>query len=377
MPWEVKSLMSQREEFVSIAQQENIGFSILCKRFGVSRKTGYKWLKRHKERGKEGLSDQSRKPNSSPLETPDEMVQKIKEVRKKHRWGARKIHVVLKKDNPPSITTINNVLNREGLIKPEDSNKSRKYIRFEKERPNQLWQMDFKGDFPIGSVQCYPLTILDDYSRYNICLKACINQKRETVQQILTDIFRQYGLPEQMNTDNGAPWGNCTTNIDFKYTRLSIWLMRLGIRVSYSRIRHPQTNGKEERFHRTLKLEAITGFEYNDIPDCQDHFDEWRNVYNLYRPHEALGMAVPASRYQISQKVFPEKLPDIEYAPDMEVRKVDLTNGKISYGGKQYRISRALKGMPVGLRRTINEGEMEVYFCNTRVKCLNLVSDKD
>lgn len=376
MPWEVKSLMSQREEFVSLALQKTTKFARLCRGFKISRKTGYKWLKRHRENGKEGLSDLSRRPLYSPVKTPTEMVQKIKTVRVKYRWGARKIKEVLKSEDPPSITTINNILSREGMIKPEDSSKSRKYIRFEKERPNQLWQMDFKGDFQTGAVRCHPLTILDDYSRYNICLKACYDQKRMTVQQALTGIFRQYGMPEQMNMDNGSPWGNCTMNPDFKYTMLSIWLMRLGIKVSYSRIKHPQTNGKDERFHRSLKFEAIEGFHYKDIHDCQEHFDEWRDIYNLYRPHESLGMKVPASRYQVSTKEYPERLPEIEYSPDMEIRKVDSTNGRISYNGRDFRISRALKGLPVGLKKTETEGKIEVYFCRTRVRILNLLADK-
>jgi transposase InsO family protein len=229
--------------------------------------------------------------------------------------------------------------------------------------------MDFKGWFAIGSgVPCHPLTILDDHSRYSVCLQACSNQRTETVQLHMTSSFRRYGLPERMTMDNGAPWGSDATH---PYTPLTVWLMRLGIRVSHSRPYHPQTQGKDERFHRTLKAEVLNGRSFRDIAQTPRCFEEWLPIYNQQRPHQAIGMAVPASRYQVSWRSFPEVLPAIEYSGQDEVRRVQ-DKGRVSYKGNLITVGKAFRGYPIAFRPTTQEGIVDVYFCQQRITQLDM-----
>ncbi len=252
--------MSQREELVQRAIQASQTFTSLCTEFGISCKTGYKWLNRYRQEGEKGLQDRSRRPHHSPKRTPPEVEQMILNLRNRHpAWGGRMLHGHLKlKKHPqaPVPSTITAILQRHGQIDPQESLKHRPMQRFERARPNELWQMDFKAFFFVQSQECWPLTVLDDHARYLLGLKACQNQQRETVQAQLTGIFRQYGLPDAMLMDNGPPWGPSDPRA--YYTRLSVWLMRLGIRVIRSRPYHPQTLGKDERLHRTLKTELIS-----------------------------------------------------------------------------------------------------------------------
>ena len=196
-----------------------------------------------------------------------------------------------------------------------------------------------------------------------MCLRACRNETGQTVQAILKEIFRRYGLPERMLMDNGSPWGN---DLDHPYTPLTVWLLRLGIRVCHGRPYHPQTQGKEERFHRTLQVEVLQSRSDWDHPSLQTRFDQWRQVYNHQRPHQALGMGVPASRYQISTRSFPEVLPSIDYGSDAIVRKVQ-DHGRISFHCRVFRLSKAFRGYPVALRPTLTDGVWEVYFCAHRI----------
>jgi transposase InsO family protein len=306
MPWKEVNLMSLRNEFVHLASKEDVCMRSLCRRFGISTKTGYKWLYRYQGEGREALNDLSRRPHYSPNQTAPQIEEAIIRLRQNHpAWGARKLRrrlATTKGGYWPSVSTITSILHRHGLINPLESTKHKSWRRFEATSSNDLWQMDFKGPFPIGSERCHPLTILDDHSRFNLGLYACTDQTRHTVEEHLTSVFRRYGLPVCIITDNGSPWGTLDCE---SYTGLTVWLMRLGIIVSHSRPRHPQTMGKDERFHRTLKAEAITGRYFNTLIDCQQHFDRWRMIYNLERPHEALGGEIPASRYQISQRTFP------------------------------------------------------------------------
>jgi transposase InsO family protein len=224
--------------------------------------------------------------------------------------------------------------------------------------------MDFKGHFALGNGQrCHPLGMIDDHSRFALCLQACRNQQGETVQQQLTVIFRRYGLPEAILMDNGSPWGN---DADHPYTPLTVWLLRLGVGVRHGRPRHPETQGKQERFHRTLKAEVLTGPVFSDWAKVQTRFDQWRQVYNHQRPHQALGMAVPASRYQVSPRSFPEVLPPIEYAPGDVVRKVQ-EHGKISFHNRHFRVGKAFRGYSVALRPTLQDGVFTVHFCSHQI----------
>ena len=367
MPWKEASVMSLRMEFVALASTSGVSFRVLCKRYGISPKTGYKWLRRYSEAGKEGLLDLSRRPHHSPNRISAELEERILALRDEHPvWGPRKLHARLGEQElaRPSISTIAAVLKRNERINPEDTSKHQTLTRFEAEHPNQLWQMDFKGHFPLAEgTRCHPLTVLDDHSRFLLCLKACGDEAWETVQSHLTDSFRLYGLPNCMIFDNGSPWGS---DLGHPYTPLGAWLIRLGIRVSHSRPRHPQTLGKDERLHRTLKAELLSRVGLRDMEDGQAHFDQWRRMYNHERPHEALGMEVPARRYRPSGREFPEVLPPIEYGSGYIVRKVG-GQGRISIKGREVKVGRAFEGYPVGLLPTNADGHFDVYFCHERI----------
>jgi transposase InsO family protein len=302
-------------------------------------------------------------------------VQAILQLRDEHpAWGGRKLRRRLQDlghQDVPAASTVSGILLRHGRISEEASRKSQAFIRFEKAAPNDLWGMDFKGHFPLSSGgRCHPLTILDDHSRYSIGLRALDNERGESVQTELTGVFRRYGLPAAMLMDNGPPWGD--THCEGSPSWLSVWLMELGIRVLHTRPAHPQTNGKDERFHRTLKLEVLQGNSFCDVRQAQDRFDPFRECYNHQRPHQALEMNVPASRYQASQRSFPETIAEWEYAPDVTVRKVDQTTGAISWQGQRWKIGRALKGRLVGIRATTTDGQFDVYFRNTKIKTIDL-----
>jgi transposase InsO family protein len=374
MPWKVQELMSSRQEFVSLAMQSGAKVSQLCRRFGISRKTGNKWLRRFREQGGLGLSDRSRRPRSSPAKTTVDLEKRVLEVRRSHSaWGGRKIRAYLCQrgvTEVPAASTITAILQRHGLIEPAESVKHRALQRFERDLPNDLWQMDFKGWFTVASgVKCHPLTVLDDHSRYAVGLQACSDERGQTVQRELTKMFRTYGIPRQMLMDNGSPWG---CDLEFADTWLTVWLMRLGIGVSHGRPYHPQTQGKEERFHRTLKAEVLRGRCYKSLPEVSQRFVDWREEYNRERPHEALGMAAPASRYRVSDREFPERLPAIEYGPGDEVRKVQ-DSGELHYCGVVYRLSSAYHGEPVALRANVTEeSRREVWYCQQMLGHLNL-----
>jgi hypothetical protein len=228
--------------------------------------------------------------------------------------------------------------------------------------------MDFKGDIEIADGRCYPLTMLDDHSRYSLGLEACSHTNGEVVKERMIRVFRRYGMPRQMLIDNGPPWGTVEGP---GYTKLTVWLMRVGVNVWHSRPYHPQTLGKDERFHRTLKAELLQYCAAHDFIKCQKRFDEWRIVYNTERPHEALNMEVPASRYYTSNRFYQEKLSEIVYSPDDIVRKV-IVNGLVSYRGKRHRVGKAFEGEYVGLRPTVVDGVMDVFFCNQKIAQVDL-----
>ena len=260
MPWQEVSAMSLRQEFVTLAAGEDANIRALCRRFSVSPRTAYKWLARHREEGVAGLDDRSRRPSHSPRRTDAQVEAEVLKLRHTHpAWGARKLHarlLALQLPVVPKPSTIAAILRRHGRIDPEEAVKHQPWQRFEHAAPNQLWQMDFKGHFPLasGADRCHPLTVLDDHARFALVLDACDNERSETVQHSLTLAFRRYGLLDRMLMDNGGPWGH---DWDHPYTELTAWLLRLGISVSHGRAYHPQTQGKEERFHRTLKAEVL------------------------------------------------------------------------------------------------------------------------
>jgi len=370
MPWEEVSTVSLRREFIDLASAEGANVSDLCCRYGISRKTGYKWLARQ---ATTGLADQSRRPLISPTRTDSEVVERVAELRRQHpAWGGRKIARRLQDlgdDVVPAPSTITHILRRQSLLRPAEENPAR-WQRFEHAHPNDLWQIDFKGHFETGYGRCHPLTMLDDHSRFNLLLHACDRVDTTTVQPLLIQAFERYGLPVRMNADNGSPWGS--PSAPGALSELGVWLVRLGIRCSHSRPYHPQTNGKEERFHRSLQAEVLNGRAFISLDHAQRAFEHWREVYNHERPHEAIGMEVPSKRYRISARPYPVSPPPIEYGPDDQIRKVQA-NGLLSFRGKFLKVSNALRGQPVAFRpRPTKDGCYELFFCHHRLGEINL-----
>ncbi len=376
MPWKEVSVMSQRLEFVTLATAENANIRHLCRCFGISSVTAYKWLDRFQSEGANGLEDHSRRPHHSPSRTVAEMEELVTKLRRKHpAWGGRKLEqrlLDLGQAGVPSPSTITAILYRHQLLDPKESAKHQAFVRFERPAPNELWQMDFKGEFKLPQGRCYPLTILDDHSRFAVALQACASNTRNITQTALIQVFRRYGLPDRITCDNGSPWGSRGRGY---YTGLGVWLMRLGVAVSHSRPHHPQTQGKDERFHRTLEAEVLRYLRGDTLAQWQLYFDQWRVVYNTERPHEALSMAVPASRYQPSQRRYPEQLPPIEYGPADLVRKV-RHYGHIKFEGREYHVGSAFYGLHVALRQTTTDGLFDVYFCQHKIGALDLTDNK-
>jgi transposase InsO family protein len=373
MPWEKVTEMSLKLEFVRFAQQDNEPFRALCKRFKISTKTGYKILHRYNEMGEDGLKEQSRRPKNSPNKTSYCIESKVLELRtQKPFWGARKIRAYLrnnKESELPAVSTISEILSRNGLIQPDSERPVKAFERFEHKQPNDLWQIDFKGNFAMQKKRCHPLTVLDDHSRFSLGLRACTTEKASVVKSHFIDIFEEYGLPYRINFDNGTPWASVNSRF-MRFTELSLWLIRLGVNVSFSKIKRPQTNGKIERFHLTLKKELLQNHFFWDAREAQKYFDEWRASYNFERPHEAMKLLPPASRYKPSSRKYPDVLPNIEYWPTDIVRHVNKA-GNISYENKKIFISEGLKGLPIALRVKEND-HFDVYFCRQKITSLDL-----
>ena len=359
--------MDAKREFVRLATGgEKCNFRELCRRFGISRSCGYELLRRFEKDGEAGLFERSRRPKHSPTRTPAETEQRVLELRDQTHWGARKIArrlQVLGVPGAPPRTTVQHILNRHGRVFGQDSAKRQPFVRFEHPEPNDLWQMDFKGWFMTGSERCNPLTIVDDHSRFALCLRACSNQTTETVQAALIEVFGRYGLPWRFTVDNGSPWGDDGNS---HLTRLVMWLIRLGVSVSHSRPYHPQTQGKDERFHRTLDDEMLRYVCFRNLAVAQVAFDHFRDRYNLERPHESLQMLTPSEIYRPSSRPMPDVLLPIEYGSDDEVRKVDRA-GNISYRGHSVFVGHACAGSPVAIRPTTTPSLFAVFFCHQRI----------
>jgi transposase InsO family protein len=373
MPWKEQNLMSLKREFVSELLKKDIPVSVLCQRYQISRKTAYKWLKRYQEAGLAGLNEGSRRPLHSPKQTKAVLVEEIIRVRERHpTWGGRKIKAFLERkgiQQIPVASAISNLLKKNGYIEKDKSKQRERPIRFEHEAPNHLWQMDFKGDFKYEEGRCHPLTILDDHSRFSIALKACTNQQRITVQHHMVDIFKQFGLPYRINVDNGNPWGSLFESA--RYTSFSVWLIKVGVKMSYSRPYHPQTNGKDERFHRTLKQELIDPSYFKDLLHIQHQFDRWREIYNHERPHEAIAMKVPADLYQVSYREYQGEILDYDYAQDYKIRVADC-RGRIHLEGRQIFVGMPFAKERLGIRHTDQTDVMEIYFLHQKLGKLNL-----
>jgi transposase InsO family protein len=361
--------MLLKKEFVGFAVQSGVNMRQLCRRYGVSAATGYKWLHRYQSEGWTGLAEQSRRPRHSPGQTGDEVVALIlSAARENPFWGARKLKALLenKGHTLPAASTVHTLLQRNGLhlSNPEASSP---VGRFEHDAPNDLWQMDFKGHFETAFGRCHPLTLLDDHSRFLLALFACIDEKRETVQSRLIEVFETYGVPNRMTMDNGAPWGDTTGT----FTKLERWRMRQGVRVGHSRPYHPQTQGKLERLHRSLKAEWLQGPPFLSLEATQRAFETWRDRYNQERPHEALAQQPPASRYQPARRDYQPTPAPPEYDENLTVRKGD-TAGRLCFKGQTLKVGKAFIRECLGIREEAEDGIYSLWWYTTPIGRIDL-----
>jgi len=362
MPWKTMDLREQRVRFVVAAQRSEQSLSSLCREFGVSRPTGRLWLERYRSGGVEAIAERSRRPQRSPRQTAVGVEQRVVELRQRYPdWGARKLQVLLDSAGTQlTASTIHRILLRHGMVHPEDRHRPASQ-RFERATPNELWQMDFKG--PKSWHQTVgPLSILDDHSRYVIALQALGSTRAEPVRERLEQAFQECGVPQSMLMDHGVPWWSWAGPAAAS-TGLALWLMKQGIRLHWSGIGHPQTQGKVERFHGTLQRALDKRGLEGASP--QHWLDGYRWEHNHLRPHEALDMQTPASRWSPSPRRYDSNPPRWHYPEGAWVLKVDC-QGKLEIRNTKWRIGRALAGQWVQVLEV--DQRLQVYYCNTLIR---------
>ena len=371
MPWRESSVVEERLRFAVLATEQGANLAALCRQFGISRQTGHLWRSRFLSEGTRPLLDRSRRPLRSPTQTAAAIEERIVELRlQRPDWGAAKLRVLLAAQDsslpPPSTRTVQRILERRGLVRPCDRHATATQ-RFEQAAPNQLWQMDFKGP-GVQGVQAGrsvgPLSLLDDHSRYLVSLQQVGSTRLEAVREALAHSFTASGVPEAILTDHGVPWWNAAS--PWGLTELTVWIMQQGIRLRFSGIAHPQTQGKVERMHQAL--ERAVNRRGADGGD-QRWLDEFRHEYNHVRPHEALHMATPASRWRPSTRAFQPTPAPWNYDAGLEVARLSK-QGQLSWRHRRWELSRALRHQSVGIQ-TIGERAI-VYFCNTAIRELDL-----
>jgi len=365
MPWSQTTPMDEKTKFIADHLRGVFSITELCLNYRISRKTAYKWIDRYLHEGPAGLEDRSRKPYLAPNRTPQHITEALLEVRRHHpTWGAGKLLAFVQKRHRgwelPARSTANEILKREGMLK---SKPRRRRIGHPGEpttrmdSPNDCWCADFKGQFrTMDGIYCYPLTITDGNTRFLLACQGLTSTKVEEAKPIFTRIFKEYGLPSRIRTDNGVPFA---TNTLARLSKLSAWWVRLGVLPELIEPGKPQQNGRHERMHRTLKAET-TRPPSNTRLAQQRRFDRFREEFNNERPHEALEMHTPASLYTSSKRTMPEKLPPLEYPAHYEVRYVS-GNGGIRWNCAWVNVSTTCIGEYVGLEE-IDDGIWNVYF---------------
>jgi transposase InsO family protein len=363
------AVRDQRVEFVVRAHQGQQSLSQLCAEFGISRPTGHLWLKRYREQGVIGIEEHSRRPQHCPRQTAPSVEERIAQLRRQRPdWGARKLQQLLRGEGIVlPVITVHRVLLRHGLVRPDDR-RSQAWQRFEREAPNQLWQMDFKS--PKGCQQPVgPLSVMDDHSRFVIALEKTGSTRTEAVQERLEHAFFSSGVPEAMLMDHGTPWWNAQAPSG--WTKLQVWLMKQGIACLFSGIRHPQTQGKVERFH--LALEMARRRRLHNAEMDQAWLDQFRYEYNYLRPHEALGMQTPATRWVPSPRRYDPDPPPWCYPEDAEVKQLG-SQGQLKLDGQRWEITKALAREQVRLVRL--PGRILVYYCNSLLKEIDILAQR-
>ena len=371
MPWRYKTVNQIREEFVRRVLSNEKSKSALCREYGISRPTADKWIKRYLSG--EPLDNRSKKPFKTANRISEDIERLIVNQRKKEpALGAIKIHKILSDEgyeNLPSVSTINNVLHRNGLITKEASISATPYKHFAKDNPNDMWQADFKGNYLLkDGVRCHPLSIIDDCSRYCLCADVKYNEKLNSTYASFESTFKQYGLPKILLCDNGTPWGaSQSTSI----TKFEVKLMELGILTLHIRPLRPQTQGKIERFNRSFKEERLRYYIPNNMEEAQEQRLEYMEFYNNKRPHFALDLDKPSEHYEHSKRKYPEKISGWDYPYGTEVLKVK-SSGYIRYKGQGYYLSEGLSNKQVGIIPSKQDGILNIIFRQFRVAKLDL-----
>ena len=374
MPWEEKTVSDQRAEFVAQVIMGEESMSALCRAYGISRPTGYKWVARFLNG--ESLCDRSHAPLGRPFRTDPGMEQRILEVRDAHEtWGPRKIRRYLMDtgvmDALPAPSTIGDILKRNGRIDEAVSAQHTPWKRFERDAPNALWQMDYKGHFGLGNGQrCHGLTILDDHSRFSLCLDAKENEQWEPTKASLIRVFEEFGIPDAILCDNGTPWSDNKNG----YTPFEIWMMQMDVTPMHGRPLHPQTQGKDERFHRTLKDDLLRRKALADLEEAQREFDAFRYCYNYERPHGALALDVPAKHYRPSKRPYIPAPKEPEYDSGKNLRKVNC-KGYISALQHRYYLSESFIGRYIELREAADDIVVLAYG-NFEIAKIDLTAKK-
>lgn len=366
MPWNERVVSQMREEFVKRALEGEMSKSALCREYGISRPTGDKWIARYLS--SEDMEDRSRRPFRTPNKVTASVEARIVDYRRSHQAiGAKKIRRILYNDgckDLPSVKTVNNILKRNGLITPQASRAATPCQRFEKSQPNEMWQADYKGHFALrNGERCHPLNILDDCSRFNICCEAQTSETLDEMWQVMLRVFGEYGLPFSFLCDNGNPWGTAQST---GFTRFEVRMMELGILVLHGSIKHPQTQGKDESFNRSLTRELLHHTSFADMDDAQKQLSQYRQFYNCERPHHALNMDTPGSRYVRSNKELPSSVRPWEYPEGCKLHRVKET-GFITYGGQGYFLSEAFGGKEIAMRKSHIPGCLSLFFRQFRI----------
>ena len=376
MAWKVESMENLKQKFVLLFQTGKFTMVELCRQFGISRPTGYMILSRYEKEGWDALEERSRRPAHSPNRIGDDVEQALLSEREKHpRWGARKLLVLVRRSMPeaalPSESTVNNILKRHGKVAPRKKGRRQlvgKFQYLDPQQPNEVWSADFKGKFRMGNYQyCYPLTIADSCSRYLFAIQGLEYCRSEDCKPIFEKVFREFGMPQLLHTDNGPPFGSPVALR--RMTTLAVWLMELGITPVYSDPGKPQQNGRHERMHKELKAEA-TRPPGSGWRSQQRKFEAFRREYNDVRPHEALAMKTPAEVHKTSVREYSRRVSDWVYPASMKMKLITV-NGGLRFGHDGFiMVSSALAGKFVGLE-PVDDGIWIVYYRSVPLGILN------